>query len=211
MSTKKLTIVTVPLLQYKDKIRWGVYQEHTGRVRKEVKGKANAGKQVLYALVQACISGNDILIAVDDKFNAEKGLNEDPDVREVQDFLNAHPLPRTFMEVLAEHGALGKIVHPEMSLACTAYCFSEQKLFKEGRHSHFLGGECATEWAFLMEYVEKRGYAEVEAYIPQVCYKGVCLSTRIVGQKSSVPINLKFTDFKSEGYVQESDLPKALV
>ena len=194
---KQVTIVTIPLVYYHEQIYWGLYTEHTGKIRNHILCHPTAGKQVPFAFAQWLSSEDAILIAVDDKFNFERSKDEDnvPLDAEVSDFLRTTPLPHSWLERIVR---LGDIAVPPNEFACgeREYAFSEKKLFHHARHQHGLPGECANEWTHLLAYLEKAGYEKITAYIPKVCAKGICYATPYA-QESGIwknPITIGFTD-----------------
>ena len=196
MKSKGISIITIPLVYYHEKIYWGLYTMYTGKVKNNLRHQANAGKQIPFAFEEAIKRGNDIVIVVDDKFNQERMRNEDPLQNEVFDFLQKETLPKPWLERINSLSILSKIVKPPEVLSCTKLTFSEKKLFTIGRKQHGLVGECACEWLEMLSWIKTQGYESVEAYIPKVCFNGICYATPIA-QGSNIypaPIEICFTD-----------------
>ena len=91
------TIITIPLVYYRENLYWGLYTEYSGKVRNEILSRKTAGKQIAFAFNQAILSSDDIVIVADDKFNFEKSLCKDdtPPENELRGFLLENPLPRS--------------------------------------------------------------------------------------------------------------------
>ncbi len=191
---KKVTIVTIPLVAYHEQIYWGLYEEHTGRVRKHIRQRANAGRQVSFSFSQALAGDGDILIATDDKFNYEHENGARPSDRDYELFVALHSMPIPWLDALASND-VSRLVIPPADLACGAFTFSERKLLAKSQGEYGLPSECANEWVYLLDQLSKR-YESIQAYIPKVCAKGICYATPYAKEGGiwTKPITISFTD-----------------
>ena len=196
MSNKIVNIITIPLVCYHTELFWGLYTEQHGKAREEIKSRGNAGKQVPYSFSQGLKEDGDILFAVDDKFNFERTNDDDPTEIEVSAFLSRSALPKSWIDDLSAHDAMKRIVTPPDHLMASTLSFSEKKLYAHSRREYGLPGECANEWAYLLEYLQQSGYEKIRAYIPKMCSKGICYATPYAHDSGiwENPICINFTD-----------------
>lgn len=189
MKPNTVTIITIPLVYYHEEIYWGIYEEHHGKTRNEIRCRPTAGRQVSFAYNEALSTQNDILLAVDDKFTIEKAKNEDPLDVDLNEFLSKHPLPDSWVSNSE------RFVCPPEEFKLTNFSFSERKLLKNSKNEYGLSGDCANEWSRLLSWLESQGYETVEAYFPKVCAKGICYATPYAKEAGiyTKPLEIYFT------------------
>lgn len=196
---KHLTIVTITLAYYHEILYWCLYTEHQGKIREDLLNRPTGGKQIPFAFEKALEMDGDILIITDDKFGFEKKNNKGiPADEEIKSLLKNQPLPKTWLQKLEPNGGMSRIIVPPPHLACGAFSFSEKLLYTESKKDYDLHmGECANEWTFLVERLEKEGYEKIHAFVPLVCAKGICFSTSYATKEAGIltkPITIDFTE-----------------
>ncbi len=184
-----VVVITIPLVAYHDTIYWGLYEEHTGKVRNHLLCHPTAGKQISFAFKRAIEKNAKIILVADDKFNLEKKTNDDPLESDLVPFLVEYPLPKSWSEYT------DRFIAPPEEFYLTQFSFSEKKLLKNSKHEFGLSGDCANEWTKLLEWLENEGYEKVEAYIPKACSKGICYATPYAKESGiyTKPLEIFFT------------------
>jgi hypothetical protein len=194
---KKLILITIPLAFYHEKIYWCLHIEHSGKVREDLLNRPTGGKQIPFAFEKALTMEGDILILTDDKFGFEKGKQKGlPSDSDIEQFLTENPLPKTWLTALEQSGNISRVLLPDEKFMCTTFTYSEKKLLSGSKATYFLPGECANEWALLLDYLQHLGYTQIHAFIPQVCAKGICYATPYATDTEiwTHPITIDFTE-----------------
>jgi hypothetical protein len=206
MFDKIITIITIRILTYHDKMYWGLFTEYNGDARNHIMQLGYAGKQIPFAFDKAIRSNGDILFWIDDKFNSEKDSDTDPTDKELRDFVEATPLPLSWLKTLSDNDMLKRVLMPVERFACGTYGFSEKKLLADARGEYSFPGECANEWTHLLRYLKEVGYTKIHAYIPKMCANGICLASPIAKENGLItePLVINFTDHKGDIALQQT-------
>ena len=196
IQNQKIVIMTISLMYYQEKVIIGITELYTGKKRKQIRDSLVAGKQItdVFAYVQQV--DLPVVIVLDDKFTHERSRGVVLSTTASCDFLHHESVRIIDYFASIRH----RIVSPPASLAIGEIFFSEEKLLQFARPVHGLASDCANEWMYLLEYLYREGYREFEAYIPRVCFPGVCYATPLLQADSCpVPIRITFTTNKSVG------------